>query len=95
QRTLTSDIPPSHLPALVDLARRVSQARMHTLQLSPPQVTTAHPDWTEIRTLVDRAIRSNGEDHGPADTAKQPSPSPDSPGRQIGKKPVSLDRLCP
>src|SRR5690606_16886479 len=56
QRTLDSDVPRSRLPALVDLAGRVSDARMRTLQLSPPQVAPAHPDWAEIRDLVDEAI---------------------------------------
>ncbi|KUP98183.1 LCP family protein [Thermobifida cellulosilytica] len=94
QRTLDSDVPQSHLPALVDLAERVSTARMQTLQLSPPQVDTGHPDWEEIRTLVARALRDL-DDHDPPAASARPQPSPRSPGRQVGDEPVSLDRLCP
>ncbi|UPT22477.1 LCP family protein [Thermobifida alba] len=94
QRTLDSDVPRSRLPALVDLVGRVSDARMRTLQLSPPQVTTAHPDWAEIRDLVDEAIRDLDDRDAPT-APDRPRPSPSSPGRQIGEKPVSLDKLCP
>ncbi|MEY9214379.1 LCP family protein required for cell wall assembly [Thermobifida halotolerans] len=93
QRTLDSDVPQSRLPALVDLAEQVSDARMRTLQLSPPQVTTANPDWARIRELVDEAIRD--VDDGDTADSDRPEPSPDSPGRQVGEEPVSLDRLCP
>jgi hypothetical protein len=53
---------------------------MRTMQLSPPQVDTAYPDWAEIRRLVAEAVEeqetaqeeaSGGSD----DVTPEPSPS--------------------
>lgn len=57
KKTLRTDIPQSKVPAFIDLADMVTdQGRMSTLQLSPPQVNTAHPDWKNIRSLIADAI---------------------------------------
>ncbi|QBI54098.1 LCP family protein [Streptomonospora litoralis] len=58
KKTLRTDIPQSKVPAFIDLADRVTEeGSMSTLQLSPPQVNTAHPDWKKIRELIAEAIR--------------------------------------
>ena len=63
QRTLTTDIPQSKVPAFVDLAERVTETgSMSALQLSPPQVSTADPDWDEVQDLVVEAIAAGSED---------------------------------
>ena len=74
QRTLSTDIPQSKVPAFVELADLVTDTdRMRTLQLSPPQVNTAYPDWDEIRVLVAEAIRPRA---AAGDELPSPSPSP-------------------
>ncbi|MBV2366176.1 LCP family protein [Streptomonospora nanhaiensis] len=62
KQTLRTDIPQSKLPAFIDLAELVtSEGEMATLQLSPPQVNTAHPDWKQIRDLIEDAINEQEE----------------------------------
>ncbi|MFL1382387.1 LCP family protein [Nocardiopsis protaetiae] len=83
QRTLSTDIPQSKVPAFVELADMVTDAdEMSTLQLSPPQVNTASPDWEAIRLLVAQTISAEGPtgDELPTGT---PSPSdPAVPGEE-------------
>ncbi|MBE2997731.1 LCP family protein [Nocardiopsis sp. HNM0947] len=65
QRTLTTDVPQSKVPAFVDLAERVTETgSMSALQLSPPQVSTADPDWDEVQDLVAEAIAAAAEESG-------------------------------
>ncbi|WP_067971502.1 LCP family protein [Nocardiopsis trehalosi] len=81
KRTLRTDIPQSKLPAFIELADLVAdEGDMRTMQLSPPQVDTAYPDWAEIRRLVAEAVEeqetaqeepSGGSD----DVTPEPSPS--------------------
>ncbi|MDT0302785.1 LCP family protein [Streptomonospora wellingtoniae] len=87
KKTLRTDIPQSKAPAFIDLADLTTdEGRMATLQLSPPQVNTAHPDWKNIRSLIADAIseqedaqsaRQEAEDGG--DDAV-PSSSPSASG---------------
>ncbi|GAA4902966.1 LCP family protein [Streptomonospora salina] len=82
KRTLRTDIPQSKAGAFIDLAELTSgEGGFKTLQLSPPQVDTAYPDWEKIRGLVDDAVadqeRSQPSDDSGAGT---PSGSPASPG---------------
>ncbi|WP_053618794.1 LCP family protein [Nocardiopsis sp. NRRL B-16309] len=63
-RTLTTDIPQTKVPAFIELADRVTdEGDMEALQLSPPQVNTAAPDWEHVRSLVATAI-AGGEPGG-------------------------------
>ncbi|MFD6099052.1 LCP family protein [Nocardiopsis flavescens] len=82
QRTLTTDIPQSKVPAFVELADLVTDTgEMSTLQLSPPQVNTASPDWDAIRALVAEAIAV--EVDGDELPTTDPSPSdPAVPGEE-------------
>lgn len=76
QRTLTTDVPQSKVPAFVELAERVTETgSMSALQLSPPQVSTANPDWDEVKDLVVEAIAAGDEggDNVPAEPEGGPS----------------------
>ncbi|MFC4563489.1 LCP family protein [Nocardiopsis mangrovi] len=80
KRTLRTDIPQTKLPAFIELADLVSdEGEMRTLQLSPPQVDTAYPDWEEIKALIAEAVQEqeDGQETAPKDgLAVEPSPSP-------------------
>ncbi|GAA3739862.1 LCP family protein [Salinactinospora qingdaonensis] len=75
KRTLQTDIPQSKVPHLLDLAEMATNADMQTLQLSPPQVNTANPDWQRISELVDEAVR----DQEDTETGTNAAPSPAQP----------------
>lgn len=76
QRTLTTDIPQSKVPAFVDLAERVTETgSMSALQLSPPQVSTADPDWEKVQDLVVEAIAASTEDGDNVPAGPESSPS--------------------
>jgi LCP family protein required for cell wall assembly len=75
ERTLSTDIPQTKVPAFIELADRVTDAgSMSAFQLSPPQVNTASPDWEQIRALVAEAV-SGGSPEGD-DVAGEPSGAP-------------------
>ncbi|MFI6576408.1 LCP family protein [Nocardiopsis sp. NPDC050513] len=74
ERTLSTDIPQAKVPAFIELADRIAgTGSMSTLQLSPPQVNTANPDWEAVRALVADAI--GGQDAGGDALPVDPSPS--------------------
>ncbi|MFC3996447.1 LCP family protein [Nocardiopsis sediminis] len=80
ERTLRTDIPQSKLPAFIELADLVGdEGEMRTLQLSPPQIDTAYPDWEEIKGLIAAAVQEqeDAQETAPKDgLAVEPSPSP-------------------
>ncbi|TDQ53335.1 LCP family protein [Actinorugispora endophytica] len=82
KRTLRTDVPQAKIPHFVDLAELVASGDMETLQLSPPQVDTAYPDWERIHELVDDAVRDQENAREPVDAqatpgaASGPEPSP-------------------
>ena len=79
QRTLSTDIPQSKVPAFLELGDTLTaDGSMSTLQLSPPQVSTANPDWEGIQELVAGALRSGAQesDEIPAESSEEPSDSP-------------------
>ncbi|QVQ53003.1 LCP family protein [Spiractinospora alimapuensis] len=57
EATLETDVPLALVSNFVDLAELVPQGSMRTLQLSPPQVSTAYPDWEEVREMVAEAVQ--------------------------------------
>lgn len=74
KRTLKTDIPQNKLPAFIELADAVStDGEMKSLQLSPPQVDPAYPDFKEIRRLVDDAV---ADQEGRRDDTAGPQPEP-------------------
>lgn len=76
EATLETDVPLALVNNFVDLAELVPQGSMRTLQLSPPQVSTAYPDWDEVREMVDEAVQA--QEDAQASDAEQDSPSPDN-----------------
>ncbi|MFB8766112.1 LCP family protein [Nocardiopsis alba] len=74
KRTLSTDIPQTKVPAFIELADLVTdEGRMSALQLSPPQVNTANPDWDEVKALVQEAITGRAPVDAPSG---EPSNSP-------------------
>jgi polyisoprenyl-teichoic acid--peptidoglycan teichoic acid transferase len=55
-RYVTTDIPRSRLPALVQLGSRQRTSKVHTLLLVPPLVDPRNPDYAQIRALVRDAL---------------------------------------
>ena len=58
-RYVTTDIPRSRLPALVQLGSRVRTSKVHTLLLVPPLIDPRNPDYARIRALVHNALAGN------------------------------------
>ncbi|RNL86779.1 LCP family protein [Halostreptopolyspora alba] len=98
KRTLRTDLPQSKVPAFIDLAELVNEkGEMRALQLSPPQVKTANPDWEEIRTLIDDAVQeqedrqaeeepSSGEEEDTAPDSTQSGEEPSQPSPDGGEE---------
>ncbi|MFD6950106.1 LytR family transcriptional regulator [Nocardiopsis sp. TSRI0078] len=75
ERTLSTDIPQAKVPAFVELGDMVTdKGEMSTLQLSPPQVNTAAPDWEAVKELVAEAIA--GEEAGDGAPTDEASGTP-------------------
>ena len=55
-RYVTTDIPRSRLPALVQLGSRLRTSKVHTLLLVPPLIDPRNPDYAQIRALVRNAL---------------------------------------
>jgi len=99
--TLSTDIPPSLLPALVDLAGKMkSGAKITNLNFVPPLISTGDPDFALIRERAAKAIADNQ-----AKPTSSPSTSPSSSpttktlknktNKSDSGTPVSLDATCP
>ncbi|MDT0329970.1 LCP family protein [Nocardiopsis lambiniae] len=87
ERTLSTDIPQSKVPAFVELADLVGDTGgMSTLQLSPPQVNTANPDWDEVKRLVDEAIAAQGSDGDELPTGTPSPTNPAAPGEEAAEE---------
>ncbi|MEV5412016.1 LCP family protein [Thermopolyspora sp. NPDC052614] len=87
KRYVSTDIPRSVLPALVDLAVKAGDSSMTSLQFVPPLIDTAAPDWHLIRRKVSDVLSPARPRHSPrAPATPAPSPAPDAP--------VSLDTFC-
>ena len=57
---VTTDIPVGHLPELVELAWKAKDLPIRTLQLVPPLVTPADPDFAAIAEHVEDAVSGSG-----------------------------------
>ncbi|MBB6121269.1 LCP family protein [Nocardiopsis algeriensis] len=91
QRTLTTDIPQSKVPAFIELADLVTDSgEMSTLQLSPPQVNTAAPDWEAVKALVAEAVGleppAPSADPSAPDSAPSASAEPVEPTDDTGEE---------
>ncbi|MFI6739401.1 LCP family protein [Nonomuraea sp. NPDC050451] len=84
KRAISTDLPQDLLPAVIDLARRVKDAKIRSLSFVPPLINTAYPDWSFIRRKVAETLEA-----GPvtrAGTAAERTPDPETP--------VNLDATC-
>ncbi|MEU6785803.1 LCP family protein [Nonomuraea angiospora] len=84
KRAISTDLPQDLLPAVIDLAQRVKDARIRSLSFVPPLINTAYPDWSFIRRKVAETLEA-----GPvtrAGTAAERTPDPETP--------VNLDATC-
>jgi len=109
RRTVSTDLPPSLLPALLELAEKVrDRGEITSLQFVPPLIDTAGPDYTFIRARAARAVAGRGRKTGSpaaartaeaARSSKLPAvrPAPQAPlsPSPDPAKPVSLDSACP
>jgi LCP family protein required for cell wall assembly len=84
KRAISTDLPQDLLPAVIDLAQRVKDAKIRSLSFVPPLINTAYPDWSFIRRKVAETLEA-----GPvtrAGTAAERTPDPETP--------VNLDATC-
>ncbi|MEO3784420.1 LCP family protein [Actinocorallia sp. B10E7] len=106
RRTVSTDLPPSLIPALLALAEKVrDQGKITSLQFVPPLIDTADPDYGLIRARAARAVaesRAKTDSSAAARTGKAASHagSPQSPRTRPSRSPdpadpVSLDATCP
>ncbi len=59
---VSTDVPRSQLDYFVDLAQKTRDHKLGKLNLSPPQITPAHPDFDKAHTLVQETITKSQED---------------------------------
>nr|WP_062340991.1 LCP family protein [Herbidospora sakaeratensis] len=85
KRYVSTDIPRSLVPDLIDLAPKVKDADLTSLQFVPPLIRTGNPDWDLIRQKVDEAL---GDDARPV--AATPAAKP----KAKADKPIDLDESC-
>ncbi|MFF4622589.1 LCP family protein [Nonomuraea jabiensis] len=84
KRAISTDLPQDLLPAVIELAQRVKDAKIRSLSFVPPLINTAYPDWSFIRRKVAETLEA-----GPvtrAGTAAERTPDPETP--------VNLDATC-
>ncbi|GAA0968467.1 LCP family protein [Actinocorallia libanotica] len=106
RRTVSTDIPPSLLPAFLELAEKVkSRGRITSLPFVPPLITSADPDYGLIRARADHALWG-GEakaSHKAAATRKAAASAAPTASANAARpsaspdaaRPVSLDETCP
>ncbi|MEV6150439.1 LCP family protein [Nonomuraea sp. NPDC052129] len=85
KRAISTDIPQNVLPDLVDLAQKVKEHKIRSLNFVPPLIDTVYPDWTLIRHKVSQAL---SEQSSPTQHP-QAAPQTGSP-----ENPITLDSAC-
>nr|WP_272905408.1 LCP family protein [Sediminivirga luteola] len=68
---VSTDIPEAQLSSFVELAQKTRQRDLQELDFVPPEVTPAHPDFTQIHALVQQTIEQS-EAESDADAAAGP-----------------------
>ncbi len=86
KRAISTDVPQDLLPALVELAQKVRDNPIKSLNFVPPLINTAYPDWRFIRHKVNEALSPVPRTPAPAAQAARPTASPEGP--------VTLDKTC-
>ncbi|WP_232836036.1 LCP family glycopolymer transferase [Actinocorallia populi] len=95
RRTVSTDIPPSLLPAFLELAEKVkSRGRITSLPFVPPLIDPAGPDYDLIRARAARAVAKPGR-QAPTAAVRTAAPATASPTSPDPARPVSLDEACP
>jgi LCP family protein required for cell wall assembly len=85
KRAISTDIPQNLLPALVELAQKVKDSKIRSLNFVPPLISTVYPDWSLIRRKVAEALTDR-----PSPATAAPTPSP----KKTPEAPVALDTAC-
>ncbi|MFI6483360.1 LCP family protein [Nonomuraea sp. NPDC050663] len=88
KRAISTDVPQSLLPALIDLSMKVKGTQIKSLQFVPPLISTVYPDWALIKQRVRVALAEKPATKT-ATTRQTSSTHGTSPD-----KPVSLDSTC-
>jgi polyisoprenyl-teichoic acid--peptidoglycan teichoic acid transferase len=73
---LRTDIPRPMLEHLVPLAVKVKNAKVTSVQFVPPLINTGYPDWTKIRTVTAKALRSSAVTRRPLTATAAPTATP-------------------
>lgn len=83
EKTMSTDIPQNVLPALVQLAGKVRNAKISTLLFVPPRIEPGAPDWRKIReqtakTLAGQPLSTHKKkpSHAPSVNDICPAPGP-------------------
>lgn len=62
EKTVTTNIPRTLLPALLDLAMKAKNAKQRSLVLDPDSgFVFGHPDWAKVRSQVKKAIKETAQ----------------------------------
>ncbi|MFI7439039.1 LCP family glycopolymer transferase [Nonomuraea indica] len=93
KRAISTDIPQDLLPPLVDLAHKVKDARIRSLNFVPPLVNTAYPDWDLIRDKVAEALADRPERRTPRSAAPGTGAATVPPAQKADQA-VALDAAC-
>lgn len=86
KRAISTDLPQDLLPAVIDLAGKVKNAKIRSLSFVPPLINTAYPDWYLIRRKVKEALDP------PASTTTAHAPTATTTPAQ--DDPLTLDTAC-
>lgn len=73
-KVVSTDVPRSQLDYFVDLAQKTRDHKLGKLNLSPPRVKPAHPDFDQVHSLVQEAI-AKSEENAKADQQGFAAPS--------------------
>ncbi|MEU8246418.1 LCP family protein [Nonomuraea sp. NPDC048916] len=84
KRAISTDLPQTLLPPVIELAAEVKDARIRSVSFVPPLINTAAPDWHLIRNTVTEALARRAG-HQPGAQARQ-NRGPASP--------IALDATC-
>ena len=71
QKTITTDVPRSLLPALVDLAAKVKNTKLRSVVFTPGTAgfTSSNPDWDKVQTRVKKALNETDKGIEPSQSA--------------------------
>ncbi len=90
EQVMSTDIAAADLPMFVDLATRAKSQKITNVQLTPPLIDPAHPDFALIRATVTKAI-----DAAQAGSAKRPAARASTAGTTRATGPVPTPTPSP